>query len=76
MIQLNAVDGSFGMGNITGEMDHTQNFTNLMDEEEKEAEELRRLEEEKKKANNSPRKDLYRDKEGNIFDPAKKFGII
>ena len=34
------------------------------------------LEEEKKKANNSPRRDMYRDKDGNVFDPAKKFGII
>jgi hypothetical protein len=65
---------SFGIGNYSHE--HTQNLTNFMEEEEKEAEELRRLEEEKKKANPSPRKDLYRDKEGNIFDPAKKFGII
>ena len=65
------------MGNYSGEGgDHTQNLTNFMDEEEKEAEELRRLEEEKKKANNSPRRDMYRDKDGNVFDPAKKFGII
>ena len=32
--------------------------------------------EEKKKANHSPRRDIYRDKDGNVFDPSKKFGII
>ena len=72
-----AVGDSFGMGNYSGEAgDNTQNLTNFMDEEEKEAEELRRLEDEKKRANNSPRRDLYRDKDGNVFDPSKKFGII
>jgi len=69
------VDDSFGMG-YSGEADHHNAMQNLLDEEEKEAEEMRRLEEEKKKANPSPRRDLYRDKDGNVFDPTKKFGII
>ncbi len=77
LIQPMAMGDSFGMGNYSGEAgDHTHNMTNFMDEEEKEAEELRRLEEEKKKANPSPRRDIYRDKDGNVFDPSKKFGII
>jgi hypothetical protein len=70
-----AVGDSFGYSGEAGG-DNTQNLTNFMDEEEKEAEEQRRIEEEKKKSNHSPRRDIYRDKDGNIFDPSKKFGII
>lgn len=41
-------------------------------------EEERRIEEEKKKkqAEQSPNRDLYIDKNGQPFDPSKKFGVI
>lgn len=45
---------------------------------EEEEEMLRHKEEEekKKKENESPYKELYRDTQGNVYDPTKKFGII
>jgi hypothetical protein len=46
-------------------------------EEEEQAELKRREEEERKKrSQESPYKELYRDFNGNLYDPAKKFGII
>ena len=42
------------------------------EEEDRRAEEL----EERKKKEKSPLKDLYREKNGQHFDPAKKFGTI
>lgn len=46
--------------------------------EEEEAEELRKKaeDEKKKKQFESPYKEYFKDNTGNIFDPAKKFGII
>lgn len=48
----------------------------FLDDEEKEAEEQRRIEESKKKQSESPYKEFYRDPQGNLYDPQKKFGII
>jgi hypothetical protein len=48
----------------------------MMADEDAEDDERRRLEEEKKKNNDSPYKELYRDSQGNLFDPNKKYGVI
>ena len=47
-----------------------------MDEEELAEQNLREEEEMKKRAQESPCKGMYRDANGNLYDPTKKFGII
>ena len=48
----------------------------MLADEEHEEDERRRIEEEKKRNNDSPYKELYRDGQGNMFDPNKKYGVI
>ncbi len=45
-------------------------------EEEEAMEDEKQAEAEKRKMEESPNRDLYRDEEGNVFNPSKKFGII
>lgn len=47
-----------------------------MEEEEEEMQRRREEEERKKKESESPYKDMYKDTQGNPYDPTKKFGII
>ena len=48
----------------------------FMDEDDEELQRKKEEEEKKRKANMSPYRELYRDAQGNLYDPTKKFGII
>ena len=48
----------------------------VMDLEDEEEDKRAQEEEERKQREKSPLKELYREKNGQLFDPAKKFGII
>ena len=56
----------------------TDSAREMMEREEEEFEDMRQREEDekKKKSYESPYKDYYKDKGGNLYDPNKKFGII
>ena len=49
---------------------------NVSEDEDEDSAKRREEEEKKRKAQESPYKELYRDSQGNLYDPSKKFGII